>query len=100
MTRWEFVLYMVSDHYLLTYFLILILSWNILQSLQREDSLVQIRVKDHRKYLLGKCMGIFLYTLGTTAMCMGISWILGMGFPMQNLFLVKNGPEQFICYVG
>lgn len=100
LTRWEFVLYMVSDHYLLTYFLILILSWNILQSLQREDSLVQIRVKDHRKYLLGKCMGIFLYTLGTTAMCMGISWILGMGFPMQNLFLVKNGPEQFICYVG
>lgn len=86
-SRGEYVLYCVTDQYFITYFFILMLSWNVLHILSGNDDLWKLRMKNKISYYTGTLFGIAGNVATILVFHIVAAIILGGVFENKNAFL-------------
>lgn len=87
LSRGEFILYSVTDQYVIVYFFSLMLSFNILHYFNFNDDFWKIRAVKKRRYYAGTILGIAGNIVTAVSFQILIAFLLSRGYRNENIFI-------------
>lgn len=98
LSRGEFILYSLTDQYVIVYFFALMLSWNILHSFNLNNDFWKIRAVKKQRYYAGTILGIAGNILTAVLFHSFIAFLLSRGYHSKNVFIGASNIDTLLKY--
>lgn len=85
-TYWEFVIYVISDHYYFLYFLVVTYIFLLFHTFKQANELIQIRSRRYINYFMAQIVSLLVISTLYVLIHVLVVAIVGLGLSLENSF--------------